>query len=358
MLTSPMLSRPEQAIEHAREIIKQQLIIPLMEDLSGPVIEIQSTEHTPSFHYWNTPDAFLDQCDPVSYASVEELVGTSDFRPAQLAFWLFGPGWVAAPAEVHRFLSQSVVSGGAVVVACETPWSGKILPQGKFAEYTTEEVTAALVRAGFDELAELTGSPTFGLWQGTHQGNSARQQFLRAESLLAQGDWAGAETALMEISDRLGSIHAVREYALLVAAYHDLAGRLPEALAALSEALKLDPQCARAMCGLGRIAALNGDLQSAEEFFKAALDHQPALVAALYGRAAVCEAMNDLKGAFKFISTAAELRPHNASLIVELERLGLQTGCHGELSQFFLQHHGVTLSTAASLTTSPPTPTC
>jgi hypothetical protein len=88
----------------------------------------------------------------------------------------------------------------------------------------------------------------------------------------------------------LSSLAEVREYALLVAACHDLAGRTELCLDALEETLRLDPACTRAMCGIARLYALEGHLDSAAALFASALDVEPAYEAARCGLQAVATA--------------------------------------------------------------------
>jgi tetratricopeptide (TPR) repeat protein len=155
---------------------------------------------------------------------------------------------------------------------------------------------------------------------------------MKVETALTAGNWQAAVEALGKLDDRLDSLAAVGEYALLLAACHDLAGNTARSYAALTEALRLDPQCGRALCGLGRLAALNEDLDGALLFFDAALRKSPYLVAALEGRATLNEVLGNLRSAYEDLLDASSFRPKDRELLLDVIRVGNQLGLQDELS--------------------------
>jgi len=332
---SPM--KPNEALECARAVLKENIILPLVKNNKGGILEAHCVRDGQiEYRYHRTSDDYL--------ANIGQTTGTvlrqgeiPDNLDIGLALWLFGPERVETPSVVYRALSQLVSIGGNILVASEAPWPGKILSLGEYAEYTPEETIGCLVRAGFESIGEVIGGPFFRLFSGKRSHSKIYLSLMEAQDLLTEGNWEEAQIVLEKVKDPLLSLEAVREYALLVAACHDLAGRSVECLEALSEALNLDSTCSRAMCGLGRMALLRGDLGSAEEFFSAALRHQPSLVAALHGKAVVMEAAGKMDEAFETMVAASDLRPGNHDLMSEAMRIGNEIGRGEEVSRF-LQH--------------------
>jgi tetratricopeptide (TPR) repeat protein len=220
-----------------------------------------------------------------------------------------------------------------VIVATECPWRGKILAPDEYAELTDEEMASSLVRAGFGAIERHVDGPFFRLWSARLEPGSAHELLSRASAMLEKKDPAAAEEVLSNLHEPL-SPDGVREYGLLVAACHDMAGRAEQAMAALSQILEIDPGCARALCGLGRLAALGGELNTARALFEQALSGQPALVAALRGKSAVAEALGDLQEAYSAVLTASDLRPTDDQLLVETVRLGRACGKQAHIERF------------------------
>ncbi len=321
-------SKPESALECAREALREYVVRPIAKEISGSIVEVYVDEGGIRLRF------YADYDDYNSGKIVEE---DQAVEPAELALWLFGPERVVEPSKVYRLLSAQLAEGATVLVSSESPWPGKILSPGEFGEYTSEETSAALTRAGFEEIGKLIEGPFFRLWHARRSAGSVYLALCRAEDHLSDGEWEQAEQHLAGVNEPLGSHDAVREYALLVAACHDLAGRSDACLDALTEALKLDPRCARAMCGLGRIAALRGDLGSAADFFESALRIQPSLVAAHHGRAVIKEAEGEIAEAFASMMTASDLRPKDDDIMLETVRLGNAAGAGDAVSKF-LEH--------------------
>ncbi len=322
--------KPEDTTESAREAIREQVVSPLLADCPGPITEVVrlSAVQTVLETYADAGayrQALLD-------SERRKPLDTSE--SAALGLWLFGPERTENPTAVYRSLSESLAPGATVLIASEVPWPGKTLCFDEAAEYTAEETAAAFIRAGFRDIDRVVEGPFFRIWKATKSESRFHTALLFAEDCLSSGDPVSAERALSEITEQSDSAAEVRELALLVAACHDLGGRQAACMEALSEALLLDPRCARAMCGLGRIAALQGDLGSARDFFDAALRCEPALVAALHGKAVLQEATGDIKGAFASMMTASDLRPKNDLLLSETSRLGNQCGKMEEVARF------------------------
>jgi tetratricopeptide (TPR) repeat protein len=320
----------EDTTESAREAIREQIILPILKDHPGRIAEVvRLSPMETAIRTYDTEDSYRrallgSDCE----------VDLDSGEKAASGIWLFGPERAENPAAIYRRLSESLGDGSTVIIASEVPWPGKTLCGDETAEYTAEETAASFIRAGFCDIDQLVEGPFFRIWKATKSANSAYLSLLRAEDFLSESDFLSAERELGEIVEQLDSAVAVRELALLVAACHDLAGRQTACMDALSEALLLDPRCARAMCGLGRIAALCGDLESARDFFDAALRCEPALVAALHGKAVVLEAVGDLNGAFTSMMTASDLRPKNDLLLSETSRIGNQCGKLDEVARF------------------------
>ncbi|MCP4601871.1 MAG: hypothetical protein GY847_15385 [Proteobacteria bacterium] len=327
---------PEDALECARQALREHVVLPIAKETPGQVVEVCIDEVQSVFckRYQNGTDYTEAKVD---VETKKESENDALKESAHLVLWLFGPERVPEPPQVYRLLSRNLVEKATAIIASEAPWPGKILSPGEFGEYTAEETAAALVRAGFTEIVQLMEGPFFRLWRARRAVGSAHIALIDAENYLDVGNWREAEKSLESVNEPLGSLEIVREYALLVAACHDLAGRTELCLDALSEALRLDPYCARAMCGLGRVAALKGDLGSAQDFFASALKLQPALVAALHGQAVISEAEGNLAKAFSSMIIASDLRPKDDDLMIETVRLGNAAGKVQQVSRF-LEH--------------------
>ena len=322
---------PEETTECAREAVREEIVLPSLVNHSGPIAEVHRNGKADfKIRFYEDNEAYrrtLRTSESLGKQATPE-------GEARFGLWLFGPERVENPAAVYRALSDSLEDGATILIASEVPWPGKILGPDETAEFTAEETSASFVRAGFTDVDRLVEGPFFRIWRATKSEGKTHAALIRAEEALAAGEPAIAEQALEGITDQMDSVETVREFALLVAACHDLAGRRTACMDALSEALMLDPRCARAMCGLGRIAALSGELESAAEFFDAALKCEPALVAALHGQAVVREAKGDLDGAFSLMMTASDLRPKSDALLNETSRIGNQLGKLDEVSRF------------------------
>ncbi|MDJ0761577.1 MAG: hypothetical protein QNJ97_01205 [Myxococcota bacterium] len=332
------LSKLEQALACARDTLRSQIVFPTVEAISGAVaeVDIRSAGQVVIEHYEDA-DAYVRREPSHLHPLGGKPPGNTSIGTAQLGVWLFGPSRVNTPSHVYRLLSSRVDKGHKAIIATETPWQGKLLTPQEYGEYTTEETCAMLIRTGFERIDEVISGPFFSLWEAYRSEDETYQILIDAEIALDKGDWASAEQGLASIEQQLKTAEMVREYALLVAACHDLAGRVPQCLDALTCALDLDPQCARAMCGLARIAALKGDLESADQFFSSALKHQPALVAGCHGLAVVKEAQGKLDDAFLMMMTASDLRPKDDGLMMETVRIGNAAGKGTEVSRF-LEH--------------------
>jgi len=327
------LYKREDATECAREAVREQIVLPILARVSGRIVEVErrsAIESALVFHedihaYRRALTSPSDGADAQQVPSEKAAAGV----------WLFGAERVENPTVIYRRLAESLADGAILLAASEVPWPGKILSSEESAEYTAEETAAAFVRAGFADIDRMVEGPFFRIWKATKRDNGAHAALCNAEDYLGTGDFASAERELDGITEQMSSTLVVREFALLVAACHDLAGRQAACLDALSEALMLDPRCARAMCGLGRIAALTGDVDGASDFFDAALRCEPALVAGLHGKAVVLESKGDPEGAFAAMVTASDLRPKNDQLLSEAARLGNIIGKLDDVARFF-----------------------
>lgn len=344
--------KPEETMECAREAVREQIVFPILERAEGGVVEVNRR---------SVDDFYLQlfsDVDEYRHSLLEPdsepkaLPDIDSARNPAFGLWLFGPERAENPAAVYRCLAESLADGATVMIASEVPWPGKILGPEEIAEYTAEETSASMIRAGFVDIDRLVEGPFFRIWKATKSGGSAHSSLILAEEFLSKGDFESAERELETITGQMESALIVREFALLVAACHDLAGRRVACMDALSEALLLDPRCARAMCGLGRISALNGDLDSATDFFDTALRYEPALVAGLHGKAAVQEAKGDLEGAFTSMMTASDLRPKNDAFLNDTSRLGNMIGRLDEVARFIshrFSQPGFAVSEAAAM---------
>jgi hypothetical protein len=294
----------------ARAALKDKIVMDLAGEVEGRVVEILPVGHGgASACLWPSIVSYADGEVPQPVAWRPGVV-----TGAGLVLWLFGPERIAEPHRIYHRLARELGAGAAVVIASEAPWAGKQLSEGEFGEYTSEETTASLVLTGAEKIVQLVEGPIFKLWLARVGCGKAHRSLVDAAEHLERGDWLGAENALATMEKPLTSLLAVREYALLTAGCLDLGDDRAACLGALSEALHIDPYCARAMCGIGRIAALGGDLSIALDFFKLALEREPALVAALHGKAVVLEALGDLPEALKAVRIAAALRPSSAAI--------------------------------------------
>ncbi len=331
-------STHNEALEYARANIRQSFIFPMVRTIKGPIIEVCSNEKQGVFIRRHASGAeYSPEGSALTPMPVDAYSGEHADTEAKFAMWIFGPERVPDPAVIYRMLSRILPPDGDAIVASDTPWPGKILCPGEFGEYTPEEISAALVRSGFSDISERIEGPFLRIYRGRRSTGSGHLALIDAETYLNHNDWHEAEKRLGDLSEQLSSRESIREYALLVAACHDLAGRSQQCLEALSDALSLDPYCARAMCGMGRIAALGGDLDNALGFFNDALKYQPAMIAALHGKAAVMEAQGELKKAFSLMMMASDLRPGNSDLMIETVRIGKAAGKSIEVSRF-LEH--------------------
>ena len=345
MSSTTISFRLDSSVSASRAALREAVIFPLVRETGGIVAEVVSVQHGASYiEYFEHIDAYEAHFKRLDSGSDDGPASTE--KKAEIAVWLFGPERVETPSEVLRTLTESISSNGTVIVASEVPWPGKILAADERGEYTTEETAAMLVRAGFHDIESIIEGPFFRLTKAKKCPVAAYRALIEAEQHLDKGDPVEAEKVLNSLSEQLHSAEMVREYALLVAACHDLAGRHEHALEALSEALTLDPRCARAMCGLGRIAAIKGDLDTAKEFFGSALRCEPALVAGLHGMAVIQEACGDLKGAYHSMMTASDLRPKSDTLMSEAARLGNAIGKLSDVAHFISHRLGTAKSFA------------
>ncbi|MDD5308906.1 MAG: hypothetical protein PHU25_16445 [Deltaproteobacteria bacterium] len=306
----------QASLAAARAALKDNVVPGLAAGVQGRVLEIVSDGELRA-DSWPDGGAYVNAETPCSAAW-----GVGAAEGARLVIWLLGPERVADTAQVYHQLGRELADGAAVILASEVPWAGKKLCEGEYGEYTAEETTSALVLAGAERIVQMVEGPVFRLWHARIGGGRAHLSLVEAAERLTNGDWLGAENALATMEKPLTSLLAVREYALLAAGCRDLGDSRAACLEALSEVLRIDPCCARAMCGIGRIAALGGDLSTALEFFDAALKQEPALVAALHGRAVALEGLGDLAGALETARMAAELRPASAVMRAKVHQMG------------------------------------
>ena len=287
-MTDSRASRLERALEDVRAALRVAAVDQIARTTVGGVIEIfAGIAGAPQAAIWHDGGAYARRESPTVLDAEEMDRGGLEGSPAHLAVWLFGPERLARPAAAARWLHLSLAPKSALIVAAETPWPGKALAPDELAEHTAEELTALLTRAGFGAFHQEVEGPVFRLWTARSVAGTGHRVLAEAEDLLRHGDWPGAQNALYDSKVSLSSLAEVREYALLVAACHDLAGRTELCLDALEETLRLDPTCTRAMCGVARLYALEGHLDSATALFSAALDIEPACEAARCGLGAV-----------------------------------------------------------------------
>ena len=324
----------EKAVAFSRDALRESVIFPLVRKTSGGILEVSATMRgeTPSFLCFDSAEEYLSH--HLREEAPSEGGGRRNSDDVNLGIWLFGPERDECPSKTYRIISEKLNPGGSILVASEVPWPGKILAAGELGEYTIEETIASLIRAGFKDVESIIEGPFFRITRALRSQSDAHVALVEAESFLDRGDHESAEKVLNSITTQMDSAPMVREYALLIAACHDLGGRPEHALEALSEALTLDPRCARAMCGLGRIAALKGDIASARDFFRSALRCEPALVAGLHGMGVIEEAEGNLKEAYLAMRTASDLRPKNSELLSDAARLGNLIGELDDVARF------------------------
>lgn len=321
----------EHSIEAARTALRDGHLSAEAKGVKGPVAEVVSLPEGPRVLTWLEGSSYRQP--PDEEHPLRDVCRDYPIE-AELVIWLFGPERCAQPTSVYRALWTIAGPNARLVMATESPWPGKILCPDEYTEHTGEELIASLTRNGFREIGRMVDGPFFRLWQATKTSTDAPLVLSRAEDSLAMGDWAEASACLEGLTESLPSKEAVREYALLVAACHDLAGRPAQCFEALKETLALDENCARAYCGLGRLSALGGNLEAALSFFDKALSIEPALVAALHGRSAVLEAQERFEDAFASVVHASDLRPFDEELIREVIRLGNAIGKKLQVERF------------------------
>ncbi|MBN2715522.1 MAG: hypothetical protein JXX14_06680 [Deltaproteobacteria bacterium] len=344
-------ARPDAVMGQVRDILKLELIKDDASNTDGAIVEIVSYPNgEPGGYYWVSGAAFNSGDAPIAFDPGDMDNGQPWLNDIHLALWLFGPSSVREPGRVYRWLHAHMAKNSRLYVANEMPWRGKMPQMNEYGHYTDEEIHASLVRAGFENIRCNEDGPYFRLWMSSRSESIHSEMFHRVESQLGQGDWRGAVESLGRLDDFLDTLPAVREYALLLAACHDLAGNITQSYVALTEALRIDPSCGRAMCGLGRLAAISQDLDGALLFFESALKKSPALVAALEGHALVSELRGDLRSAYEDLIDASNFRPKDEELLLEVIRVGNLIGYQDELASF------VSARNAAEESWDPPAP--
>jgi hypothetical protein len=311
----------------ARETLARELAERLVRDVSGAVLEIRHDGMLPAVvSFWENAASWPGKQPTGGFILGEDTPSNSAAAPAAFAVWLFGPERAPSPKEILRRLAGLVKVGGTVVVASESPWPGKSLAADEFGEYTAEEIAAYMVRAGVGERMRHAAGEGFAVWIGTRSGNPTFDGIAVAAHAVENGQHEVAERALESASRQLEERQAVLELILLTAACHDLAGRYHECAEALVEAVALEPRCARAMCGLGRIALLLGQTDEARAWFARALTLQPALVAGLRGMALACERTGAARESYGHLAAAALLRPGDERMACQAVDLGFSIG--------------------------------
>ncbi len=321
----------EHSIDAARVALRQGHLEAEARGTKGPVVEVLSLPEGPRLLTWLDGSSYGEtpaQDRPIAEVCFDEAL------EAELLVWLFGPERCAEPASVYRALWKMAAPKARLVIATEAPWPGKTLCPDEHAEHTSEELAASLTRSGFEGIGRMVDGPFFRLWQAQRRETEAPLVLAEAEDALIAGDWDKAGRHLENLTESLTSKNAVREYALLVAACHDMAQRPTQCFEALKETLALDESCARAYCGLGRLCALGGNWDASLTFFEKALSIEPALVAALHGKAAVLEAQGRVDEAFTFVVHASDLRPRDNVLMEEVVRLGNAIGKKKQVERF------------------------
>ena len=341
--------RESKTMERARDMLKMDLIKEEIRGAAGAVVEIVSYPNgDPGGYYWVNGEAFHRGDAPIGFDLNDMKNGQPWLGDIETALWLFGPSQVKEPGVVYRWVHSRMSPDAAFYVANEIPWRGKSPQMQDYVNYTDEEIHASLVRGGFENISHSDEGPYFRLWKASRSSSIHPELFYKVESHLSAGKWRTAVEALGELDDKLDSLPAVREYALLLAACHDLAGNTSQSYAALTEALRIDPQCGRAMCGLGRLAAIKQDFEGALLFFESALKRSPSLVAALEGHALVCELMGDLQSAYEDMVDASNFRPRDEDLMFDVIRLGNRLGYQDEVASFITTRNTTTMSWDAS----------
>jgi len=311
----------------ASEALARELAERLVREVDGPVLEIRHDGLLPAIvSYWEDAAAWPGRQPTGGFILGEGAPANSAAASAAFAVWLFGPERAPSPKEILRRLAAHVRVGGTVVVASESPWPGKSLAADEFGEYTSEEIAAYMIRAGVGERMRYAAGEGFAVWIGTRSGNPTFEGIAAAARAVESGQHEVAQRALGSVSRQLDERPAVLELILLTAACHDLAGRYHECADALAEAVALEPRCARAMCGLGRIALLHGESEEARAWFARALALQPALVAGLRGMALACERAGDARESYDHLAAAALLRPGDERMACEAVDLGFSIG--------------------------------
>ena len=332
-------------IKQARDMLKIELIKENVRDVSGAVIEVVSYPNgDPGGYYWINGDSFNRGDAPIAFDLTDMTSGQPWLNDIAMALWMFGPSLVKDASVVYRWLHAHMAVDGVLCLANEIPWRGKMPQRNEFGHFSDEEIHALLVRSGFENIGFSDEGPYFRLWRATRSATITPDMFYKVESQLKRGNWRDAVEALGELDDCLDTLPAVREYALLLAACHDLAGNTTQSYAALTEALRMDPECGRAMCGLGRLAAIKQDFDGALLFFESALKKSPTLVAALEGRALICELLGDFKSAYEDLVDASNFRPRDEDLLFEVIRLGNLLGYQDELSTFISTRNAISMS--------------
>ncbi|MBN2528290.1 MAG: hypothetical protein JXR76_17995 [Deltaproteobacteria bacterium] len=327
-------------MKRARKMLKLELLKDVASKTNGPLVEIVSyPDGNPGGFLWLNGASFNRGDVPIGFNLEDMQRGQPWLDDIRFAVWLFGPTQVKNPLKVYRWLNRHMSWNATFYMATEIPWRGKKPQFHEYGHYADEEIHASLVRSGFERIHHSVDSPYFRIWTAQKSHCLSPELFQRVEEQLSRGNWREAVDALGKLDDKLDSLPAVREYALLLAACHDLAGNTAQAYAALSEVRRLDGDCARALCGLGRLAALDDDLWGALAYFDLALKKSPQLVAALHGRALMCESLGDYTTAYEDLVDASNFRPQDEALLRDVIRLGGMLGLNDELDGFIAERN-------------------
>lgn len=85
-------------------------------------------------------------------------------------------------------------------------------------------------------------------------------------------------------------------------------------------------ETAKVLFNNGRLAALQGDVQSAIEFYKQAIDKNPMFVKAYNALGETYESLGDIKTAIRYYEIAHEISPANTERLITLSKLLHKTG--------------------------------
>ena len=236
---------------------------------------------------------------------------TGSSIPAPPAAGVALPSVMGQPSQsrfrrsIHRLLSKGAVFGTLMVAACTPRWVDFPIPKPLSA---ASRWIAVITK--FDEA--INGCERFAAAKDRDPAQHALAFTRLGDLLMAFGQSAQAiqayrNTTVLTPDDPLTWLalgHALES-----------AISLEDAETMFSRALRIDPTCASALVGLGRIQAGRGDFDAAERSLQVALELDRNRADALFELSRIALARGDLQAAEQRIRQARTLQPAATPLI-------------------------------------------